>query len=37
MLLQFFVVEAITRQIEDEMKEKGHRRSAGMRRRIARK
>ena len=37
MLLQFFVVESITRQIENEMKEQGHRRSAGMRRRIARK
>ena len=37
MLLQFFVVEAITRQIEDEMKDRSHRRSAGIRRRIIRK
>lgn len=37
MLLQYFVVEAIARQIEDEMKDRDHRRSAGIRRRIVRK
>jgi hypothetical protein len=37
MLLQYFVVEAIARQIEEEMKDRDHRRSAGVRRRIVRK
>jgi len=37
MLLQYFVVEAITRQIEEELQAKGHRRAAGVRRRIVRK